>query len=442
MFEWNTTVAKWSRVTLNGKDGMSFCDWRVRRQRQQGHSAQNEGCLERSRKSSPLAAAIERGDIGLVRGAYFEDCLRSGRPFEMRQSISPALFWDGPEALEMWQRHGKLFLLIVSYGWLSPSHPDPACFHLYRLARLLREFKRHVRRFGVGEVAVVVDFCSLWQSTGEDGQDGRTPTQIEQFHGGLEQFNLMYLHADITAIKLTSVPPTELRGYGDRGWTFFESIIVDSKAGMYNVLCWSNDTPDDALEGSEGSEGWAFLERLTPKPPRLLPLTPADFEAQLEERRQLASQRGVPLFTNGKDNKFVPRKYEETFRAIQAGECRSYFDAGLDDERVAELCKVLRDSAVRGLNLGVNRIGREGLRALFDMPSLRASLRTLLLMSNCIGEDCVELISDAIPRLRSLRKLTLETNPICELPKAREALLSAWTAAGKEPRGLLFFYIQ
>mmetsp|Transcript_3769 Transcript_3769/g.7517 ORF Transcript_3769/g.7517 Transcript_3769/m.7517 type:complete len:193 (+) Transcript_3769:422-1000(+) len=192
----------------------------------------------------------------------------------------------------------------------------------------------------------------------------------------------MYLHTDVTAIKLTSVHPAELRGYADRGWTFFESIIIDSKAGMYNVFCWNDDTPDDALEGSEG---WAFLQELIPKPPRLLPLTPADFEAQLEERRQRASQRGLPLFTNGKDNKFVPRKYEETFRAIQAGQCRNYWDAGLDDERVADLCKVLQDSAVTVLNLGANRIGREGLRALFDTPCLRSTLQTLLLLRNRIG---------------------------------------------------------
>lgn len=435
MFEWHSMSTKRHRVVLDGANRMSFCDWQLDRQSGKLPPPAASASAEESRAGSPLAAVIESGDIGLVRGAYFEECWEQGRPFEFRQNIPAHYFWPGPEAVDLWEKHGKCFLVILSYGWLSKSHPDPERFHIRRLARVIQELKRHVCDFGVNEVAVVVDYCSLWQSGREEGLDCRTVQQQEQFQRGLAHFNLMYLHMHTTAIKLKCVPPAEQRRYDDRGWTLFESVVIDSKAGMQNVFC--NEADDTEFTFQEG-QGWEFLKQFIPVRRRCLPLVPADFVEQLEDRRRLAAERGCPLFTNGKDNSFVPRKYEDVFQVILNARSRNYSGARLDDEAVQLLCKVMCSSKVEVLNFGSNRIGREGLGAILEMPCSGSTLRTLLLYENRLGEDCVQLIADALPHLRSLRKLGLEATPLSGSVEARAALQTAWARAGKAERGLVF----
>ncbi len=60
--------------------------------------------------------------------------------------------------------------------------------------------------------------------------DQRTEEQVQQFKDGLKEINTPYAHQEVTAIKLIAVPSTENRKYDDRGWTLFESIIIDGKA--------------------------------------------------------------------------------------------------------------------------------------------------------------------------------------------------------------------
>jgi len=432
--------SKRHRVLHISDGSMSFWDWRVRRTTAPAPSASpgSSSGLEELRRGSPLAVAMEKGDIGLVRGSYFEECSRQGAPFSMRQGVPEEYFWRGSEAVDLWEQHGKCFLVILSYGWLAKHHPDPECFHLKRFARLLREFKRHVSEFGVHEIAVVVDFCSLWQGGGGDGGDCRTPEQHAQFKRGLDQFNLLYLHTHTTAVKLESVPSGEPRSYDARGWTFFESVIIDSKAGQGNVIRWVADAQDHE---HQVAEGWTFLQPLFRNhvgPWRHLPLSPSAFEERIEERRQAAKEKGFALFTNGKDNAFVPKKYADTFEVILGGRSRRYTHSGLDDQRTLQLCTVLRDSEVEVLNLGTNEIGAEGLQAVLEMPCAASSLQTLLLNSNRIGEDCVELIAAAIPRLHSLCKIGLEENPLGDSPSARSRLQSVWASEGKAERGLTF----
>jgi hypothetical protein len=94
----------------------------------------------------------------------------------------------------------------------------------------------------------------------------------------------------VTAIKLTSVPPIELRTYETRGWTFFESTVIDGKAasarmgalGHLNYLCLG----DDFEPSSEQAEGKKFLQKFCLQkrgPPR----TPAKFMQDPGPQRSL-----------------------------------------------------------------------------------------------------------------------------------------------------------
>ena len=151
----------------------------------------------------------------------------------MRQEIPEKYFWSPSELLDLWEKWGRLFMVILSYCWLSADHPDPDMFQLKKLVRILKPLKQHWRRHsGIPDVAVVIDFCSLWQK--HPDQDRRSPEQKTQFNDGLVGFNLLYVHQKVTCLVLKDVPAHELRTYDDRGWTLCEQCLVGAKPGMLN----------------------------------------------------------------------------------------------------------------------------------------------------------------------------------------------------------------
>jgi len=212
---------------------------------------------------------LKRECMAVVKASYFFKCLEEGIPFTDRQNIPADYIFRGEEVLDKWERYGAMFLAIISYCWLSKTHPDPECYHLRRLVRVLKEmhqcWQEDAGQFGLAqtgekqECGVILDFCSLWQKHGE--HETRTAFQLEQFIEGLKEINTPYGHREITAIKLTSVPLSEKRTYDDRGWTLFESILIDGKApspnllvgspfGGANVLTLNFDPEADANDGS------------------------------------------------------------------------------------------------------------------------------------------------------------------------------------------------
>ena len=86
-----------------------------------------------------------------------------------------------------------------------------------------------------------MDFCSLWQNLSEkEGEDSHTEEQKTEFVAGLKTINTPYAHQEITAIKLTGTPEDELRTYELRGWTLFESRVIDGKGAgtIPNEMGW------------------------------------------------------------------------------------------------------------------------------------------------------------------------------------------------------------
>merc|ERR1712070_227477 len=109
------------------------------------------------------------GDIAVVKSSYFEKCLEKKRCIATRARIPKKYFFKGARLMELWEKHGYFFLVIISYGWLARNHPDAEKFHLKRLARILKEWKARAadEQFGVsytGEIGVIMDYCSLYQA--------------------------------------------------------------------------------------------------------------------------------------------------------------------------------------------------------------------------------------------------------------------------------------
>lgn len=351
-------------------------------------------------KGCRLAQLIESGCIGLVRSAYFEDCMLHNRPFSMRQLIPNSFVWRGDEAVDLWWKHGKCFLLVVSYPWLSRDHPDPDQVHLRKLVRILEEYKKI---WGIHEVAVILDYCSLWQRGAR--VDTRTAEQRDQFGFGVREMSVAYAHKAITAVRLTGVPGSELRKYEDRGWTLMESVLIDSKGGDWNRWTFGEFDPDSTQWGD------SVVFFMQAKPPKLRPpLTPKGFAEELDIRRQRCRRNDVPLFASERDNEEVPKRYEEVYLQFIHSTKLSYEGADWSDEEVMRLLEVVANcDKLESLQLGSNRITQQG----------------------------ASEVAKLIPQLPALKFLGLRGNPLCKESQATELLRLVWGREKKPQRNLL-----
>ena len=139
--------------------------------------------------------------------------------------------------------------------------------------------------------------------------------QVCQFKEGLTEINTPYSHQEVTSVKLIAVPSMVTRKYEDRGWTLFESILIDGKEpsaiiggyGEHNVMTLADDFDLDAPHtGEEFVSKCATAQRQPP-------CTPQRFAQLMQSRGESAIQKGVKLFTNGKDQPFLLETYHKAF---------------------------------------------------------------------------------------------------------------------------------
>eukprot|EP00415_Alexandrium_ostenfeldii_P004125 UN4125 len=125
------------------------------------------------------------------------------------------------------------------------------------------------RKYILEEVGIILDYTSFYQ-------EPRTDDQQKSFKECLNLINVPYGHKDVTAVKFVTVPTEENRTYDDRGWTKFESDVIDSKPaaesfGWLNVLTCSSSANTDLDAMSECQ--------------RRPPVIPSRFKAEMEDRR-------------------------------------------------------------------------------------------------------------------------------------------------------------
>jgi hypothetical protein len=246
------------------------------------------------------------------------------------------------------------------------------------------------------ELAVIMDFCSLSQVT--DARSTSQKKHKELYTEALAELNTPYGHRAVTSIKLVDVPPGELKQYDDRGWTLFESIMIDSKGGDWNRWTFEgfdlNKTPEDPV---------SFFLQFPPKTLRPV-LTFDDFKRELDVRRTRSEENGLQLFTNSKDGILVEEKYKSSYKRLTEVTILAYDHAGWGDSQVKDLCQALPDfKALEHLQLTGNDIGKAGARAL----------------------------AKVLPNCRKLRFLAVGGNPLCRDRSARMELRKAWEQKDK-----------
>jgi len=429
-----------------------------------------------STQDTKFVELLRCGSMAVVKASYFHDRWEQGFCFEDRANIPSEYFFDGDEAVALWDIYGPAFLVIFSYSWLSKDHPDPQRFQLKRIHIALEmhhvlfsSLHNHIAKdkkltsLAPGFVApsksaflttqgVVLDFCSLWQS--RPGAP-RTPEQADQFKDGLSEIDTPYAHCETFAFKLTVCPEGVSRGYDDRGWPLFESILIDSKAASrklfvdfagFNVMTFGTDFEQGFLK-----EEWDVKKFGKDKPPegfvqalqksRRMALKPEDFSKALELRRQRAEERGVSLFTSGGDYAFVEEKYAVAYSCTTQADSISRGGNNWGVEEIICLAKVLPDyKRLKTLLLPQNPFGDAGMEVLVaplqratslevlglarcEMTNVgglliarclqsMANLRWIFLFGNEMNHISWAAIAEAFPRLPKLSRLGLQESNI------------------------------
>ena len=264
-----------------------------------------------------------------------------------------------------------LRILCVSYPWLTSSHPDPRGDSLRQLALCLRYFVDDPFT-GTGAWAVFLDYCSLPQR-GVRGEE-RSATEAALLSRGLSALAPIYSHPATWTLKLTALPPDypaafveylsaspNSASYDERGWCFAESAVSNLVKPYTQVLDLSRFEVD--IPGSAPAHGQCVLQQLVVacRVGRSAPMTPAEFNARLEEKTFTFYEADVPTVQD-----LYRAAFEQRFsRATRL----AYVDLGWTDGDLACLCRVIETGAVRAsksLDLTSNQITEEGMRLLYE----------------------------------------------------------------------------
>merc|ERR1711972_675698 len=184
-------------------------------------------------------------------------------------------------------------IVVLSYCWCTPDHPDPDGDQLRTVAaRLEKEFERQDEE-GYGmvfeDMGVFWDWASLFQNK---GGVPRTQQQQASFNRALfETMDMWYSHQMTIVYLVTTLPAkyaNTIREYGARGWPFFESCSAELVK------------PKQVWQGSN-SFLWEMVVDLSKigRTTRSVPVTCRRFSALIRDKE----------FTNGSDTDKVAALY-------------------------------------------------------------------------------------------------------------------------------------
>lgn len=251
-------------------------------------------------------------------------------------------------------------VVVLSYMWLSPTHPDPMGATL----RLVAE-KCTFELFNFPVMGVFWDYASLYQHPNRALEECRSASQEELFQQGLQCLSTFYSHPHTSCWKVTEFPanypesyslPPQVRvaSYHERGWPLVESCWSSITAGKTQDICYPR--------GFDYSEA-----RILP------PIHPKRLQEELKRVQ----------FTNEKnDRPLVLKLYRDYFvRRFQTMELIDYCNKDWYNFHVEALAEILADGyapQLKHLQLAFNRFGAQGCKALARALRQRRTLPSIL----------------------------------------------------------------
>eukprot|EP00416_Gambierdiscus_australes_P024167 CAMPEP_0171078942 /NCGR_PEP_ID=MMETSP0766_2-20121228/14946_1 /TAXON_ID=439317 /ORGANISM="Gambierdiscus australes, Strain CAWD 149" /LENGTH=528 /DNA_ID=CAMNT_0011536101 /DNA_START=33 /DNA_END=1619 /DNA_ORIENTATION=+ len=309
-------------------------------------------------------------------------------------------FLSAEEAASMLDK--RYSVVVMSYGWLTTSHPDPDGFHVRTLRSYLRKHAEYFTSFD--DIGVFWDFVSL-PTTCDPNTEEYGMRSV-----GLTSLSFLYGSKKTMVIKLTQMPKAsqvknhkdyKLSAYDARGWCFYEATIaaILKDADQVLDLGIAGDVLTDEDAGWESLRDGAFGTRHPP-------LLPEDMKTALEKR----------LFTDGDDRALVCAQYARFFSeaaAVTLLLClanESPQDSGWSDADVKQLCRAL--------------------------PAFKACKALSLANHMALGGAGLVSLRGKLPEMRALQRLVLPQH--LQLTREGQALTMAWSHAGKKPDNLVW----
>ena len=250
--------------------------------------AQKGWTLSRGRAIEPLLAS---GAVALLDASWLlELAEKPDATISRRQGLPPEAFVTVHQLKAAGRADFSLRIILCSYPWMHPEHPDPKGVTLSILARVLRAYlAKDGKVYGV-----FWDFGSLHQHP-------RTAAEDVLFKQGLGGLASLFAHEFITVIRFSKLPdeypeaydlPEGANGasYQERGWCFTES----NWAGMTKAFHLNLDLgalPPLGAKGHKDLSKWQMINACNRS--RKPPLLPSQFSKAAQTKS----------FTNGKDDR-------------------------------------------------------------------------------------------------------------------------------------------
>ena len=356
--------------------------------------------------------------VRLLRASWLIKKGRTRRPLPYRQNTEqqePQAFADAPlieACLEQvaaaaadteWMIYPGV--VVMSYCWHSPMHPDPNGSLLEKLSHILEWYysERVQQGWADPDFCVFMDFMSLYQGK-------RTAPQLAAFNLALDRMDEWYAHQGTVTMCIRKVPQDWVveRTYDSRGWCVFEESAsslskpshMKLDAGLFatryagDVTSKSGEELRAQAEGMRavgGAHGGGVLKALAQDfchPPR----TPASF-GQLLHRCH---------FSKESDRKVVHDLFAKVTRAVLGSIERlefTYVDWTVAD--FTELGRALRMChGLKKLTLYMCGMDDAGAAACFDQLGAGdlPQVTTLWWALNHIGAQGKQALASAVER--------------------------------------------
>lgn len=340
-----------------------------------------------------LHVSIKTQCVLLVRGDWLANY---AGPLPRRQDLPTEAVWD-PDQLS-YLKHAlverstgdEVAVIVVSYCWQTPSHPDPDGELSHVLKPVLAAFHRDVSK-----TAVFLDWCSLFQ-------EPRTEDEERKFWRGMRHTTLWFSSSRTWVWRLTKFAEGS-RSYASRGWPTFESAVAH--------LNHASGTVVDIAAGTVESASWDAIAALG-KVQLHAPMLPQAFTELMLSRGDGGNHQIG--FSHQDDRTFIYTQYHETFKNIMGShEILHFGNLDWDDTACEVLARcLLHCTRLWWLRLGNNRIGDVGVMALADVLVLCNRLQELDLSNNVISDVGVVALAGELQDCPSLDTLDLSGNLI------------------------------
>ena len=338
---------------------------------------------------------------------------KDGAIIQPRQQLPPEAFVSLDQLKAACVAHKSLCLpvVVLSYPWLEPTHPDSKGHTLRMLASVLKTMLQHAPAW-FPRIGVFWDYPSLYQHPDPMNNILRSEKEEELFRQALSGLSTLYAHQYTIVLRATRHPSgypstyslpegANVASYADRGWCATESAFACLTKSVF--LCWDLGL----LSGTHLEQEYpyeAMRDECTLNGTRPAPLTPDAFAASMAGKG----------FTNGKDDRpLVIRLYADHFHHHFAKVTElMYSTLGWGDYHAEALAHILESNALSRLEclrLASNNIGDKGAIAIARALSAACppKLQRIMLMDNKICQAGREALEAAVATLDEERRSML-----------------------------------